>query len=502
MSCPYFGYCKIGGYFIYYFKMADIKEQLREIPSVDEVLKNPICQGWLKVQPRALVLKAIRDVLQEKRETILRGNTDFSTEAILLVIEKYLKDISGFSLRPLINATGIIIHTNLGRSILSEGAVRNIERIASRYSNLEYDIEEGERGKRYTHLEEILKTLTGAEASLVVNNNAAAVLLVLNTLAEGKEVVVSRGELIEIGGSFRIPEVMERSGAILKEVGTTNKTHLRDYEKAISERTAMLLKVHTSNYRILGFTADVPLQDLVITGQRKGIPVMSDLGSGCLIDLKRYGIFRRILWNGEPTVKEILKSGVDIVTFSGDKLLGGPQAGIILGKEPYLDKIRKNPLARAVRVDKFTLAAMEATLRGYLDEEKAVKEIPTLRMLTQPLEDIKRRAKKIERLLKPVHSPEPSGSGHSSQFTVKVIQDFSQAGGGSLPAVDLPTFVVLLTPVHASSLTVNNLEERLRKGNNPVIARIKNDSLILDARTIQDGEIGELANSVKSALED
>lgn len=471
--------------------MADIKEILREIPSVDEILKNPQCQKWLETYPRTLVLKAIRDVLQIKRESLLKGVDSepllgsLSSDVFLSEIEKTLKILSAYSLKPLINATGIIIHTNLGRSILGDGVIRNIEAIARRYSNLEYDIEEGERGKRYVHLEEILKTLTGAEASVAVNNNAAAVLLVLNTLAEGKEVIVSRGELIEIGGSFRIPEVMKRSGAILREVGTTNKTHLRDYEAAINEGTALLLKVHTSNYRVLGFTSDVPLQDLVILGQRKGIPVMSDLGSGCLIDLKKYGI------HGEPTIKEVLRSGVDIVTFSGDKLLGGPQAGIVLGKGVYIEKIKTNPLARAVRIDKLTLSAMEATLREYLDEERAIKNIPTLRMLTQPLKDIKRRAKKIERQIKTVHG---------SRFTVKVIKDFSQAGGGSLPLLNLPTFVILLNPAHGSRFTVNDLEERLRKGNRPVVARIKDDALLLDARTIQDDEIGELIDSIKSAV--
>jgi L-seryl-tRNA(Ser) seleniumtransferase len=471
----------------------DTKTYLREIPSVDEVLKSPLCQEWLKTHPRSLVLKAIRDILRIKRESILAGENPsvsgvISFDTIFSEIEKTLNDLSSFKLRPLINATGIIIHTNLGRSILDEVVIRNMEGIAKRYSNLEYDIEKGERGKRHAHLEEILRTLTDSESSVIVNNNAAAVLLVLNTMAQGKEVIVSRGELIEIGGSFRIPEVMERSGALLREVGTTNKTHLRDYEGAINERTALLLKVHTSNYRVLGFASDVSLQDMVFLGQKRGIPVMNDLGSGCIIDLKKYGIY------GEPTVKEVLKSGVDIVTFSGDKLLGGPQAGIILGKEVYIDRVRKNPLARAVRIDKLTLSAMEATLRAYLDEERAVKKIPTLRMLTQPLKDIERRAKKIERLLKKVHS---------SQFTVKVMQDSSQAGGGSLPLLNLPTFVIALSPaVQGSQLSVNDLEERLRKSERPVIARIKEDALLLDARTIQDSEIKELVDSVKVALKD
>lgn len=463
----------------------DIKANLKEIPSVDEILKAPVCQDWLKSNPRTLVLKAIREVLNSRRESILKGGyVDISSDNLFSEMKKTLKDLSGFSLRPLINATGIIIHTNLGRSLLGKGIIKNIEMIAGRYSNLEYDIEAGERGKRYAHLEDILETLTGAESSIAVNNNAAAVLLVLDTLSKGKEVIVSRGELIEIGGSFRIPEVMERSGAILREVGTTNKTHLRDYEGAINENTALLLKVHPSNYRVLGFTEAVSLNDLVILGQQRGVPVMNDLGSGCFIDLKKYGIC------GEPNVQEVLKSGVDIVTFSGDKLLGGPQAGIILGKEAYIDRIRKNPITRAVRIDKLTLSALEATLRCYLDEEKAINEIPTLRMLTQPIKDIEKRAKKIEKKIKGINNP---------SIEVTVERHFSQAGGGSLPLINLPTAVVILTP---SGLTVNKLEEKLRKGEYPVIARIKDNSLIFDARTIQDDEIGELLSSLKSALND
>lgn len=462
----------------------DINANLRDIPSVDEILKTPAGQEWLSYYPRTLVLKAVREVINNRRERILRGgDIDISPDDLLSEIENTLKNISCFSLRPLINATGIIIHTNLGRSLLSKEIIKNIEKIAGRYSNLEYDIEKGERGRRYVHLEEVLKTLTGTEASIAVNNNAASVLLVLNTLASRKEVIVSRGELIEIGGSFRIPEVMERSGAILREVGTTNKTHLNDYENAINENTALLLKVHPSNYRVLGFTEEVSLNDLVILGQKRGIPVMNDLGSGCLIDLKKYGII------GEPNVQEVIKSGVDIVTFSGDKLLGGPQAGIILGKEVYIDRIRKNPLTRAVRIDKLTLSALEATLRCYLDEERAIKEIPTIRMLTQPIKNIERRAKKIEKKIKEIKSP---------SIKTRVQKQFSQAGGGSLPLINLPTAVVILT---TSGLTVNKLEERLRKGNHPVIARIKDDSIIFDARTIQDDEIAELVSAVKSALE-
>ncbi|MEK6680379.1 MAG: L-seryl-tRNA(Sec) selenium transferase [Nitrospirota bacterium] len=472
---------------------------LSQLPSVDELLKDKTVLEWLEEKPRSLVLEALRMAIEEKRKVILESkvgaihelplhHSSLEPENIINRAEDILNTLTQLNLRPVINATGVIVHTNLGRSVLSEKAVKNIEAVAKGYSNLEYDLVKGERGKRYYHIEKLLCKLTGAEAGFVVNNNAAAVLIALNTLAQGREVIVSRGELVEIGGSFRIPEVMERSNARLMEVGTTNKTHLKDYEKAINDNTALLLKVHTSNYKIVGFTKEVAISELVGLGKKKNLPVMFDLGSGSLIDLKKYGIF------GEPTVSEAVYEGADIITFSGDKLLGGPQAGLIVGRKKYLDMIVNNPLARAIRIDKLTLAGLEATLMEYHDEDKAVKNIPTLRMLTESLNDIENRAKKIQMELKAVDA---------LLLKIDIEQEFSQAGGGSLPLVKLPTFVVTLTPVaYGSPLTVNMLEERLRKGKYHVIARIKDNALLLDARTIQDSEIGELVDSIKSALRD
>jgi L-seryl-tRNA(Ser) seleniumtransferase len=396
-------------------------------------------------------------------------------------IEHIIACLSSFSLKPLINATGVVIHTNLGRSTLSERVLENIRRVSESYSNLEYDIEKGKRGKRYTHIKRILREITGAEDALVVNNNAAAVLLCLNTFSKGKEVIVSRGELVEIGGSFRMPDVMESSNAILREVGTTNKTHLFDYEKAINEHTSLILKIHKANFRIVGFTDEVSIEDLVSLGSKHHIPVMYDLGSGCLIDLKPYGI------HDEPSVQEIVKTGVDLTTFSGDKLLGGPQGGVIVGKKEHIERIQKNPITRAVRIDKLTLAGFEATLMEYVDEEKAIASIPTLRMLLQKPEEIRVRANTIARRLK-----KEIQNAH-----IKVTADTSRAGGGSLPERDLPTFVTAVKP---DSISVNELEEILRKGTPPVITRIKEDTLVLDARTIRNNDIATLVQRIKSAL--
>ncbi|MBI4653599.1 MAG: L-seryl-tRNA(Sec) selenium transferase [Nitrospirae bacterium] len=457
---------------------------LSEIPSVDEFLKSPYSKKWLESYPRKIVLRAIRYVLEIKRKEILKGglSRELSIGTISPDIDQTIKELSAYKLKPLINATGVVIHTNLGRAVLSEKAVENINLIAGSYSNLEYELQEGKRGKRYSHIKPILKELSGAGDALVVNNNAAAVLLCLNTFAKDREVIVSRGELVEIGGSFRIPEVMRASSAILREVGTTNKTHLYDYENALCGNTVMLLKVHQSNYKLIGFTEEVSVEELVKLGREYKIPVMADLGSGCMIDLEKYGI------HGEPTVQSIIKTGVDIVTFSGDKLLGGPQAGIIVGKEKFVQKLQKNPLLRAVRIDKLSLASLEATLMQYLDEEKAVKEIPTLCMLTQSIDVIKKRAKKIHVSLR---------KDIGNQALVEVIKDQSHAGGGSLPEVNFPTFVVSIKPVNIS---VNELEERLRIGEPPVIARIKDDALLIDARTVGDREIKSLVNCVKTAL--
>jgi L-seryl-tRNA(Ser) seleniumtransferase len=360
--------------------------------------------------------------------------------------------------------------------------MENMKRMAGSYSNLEYDLSRGRRGIRHSYLEDVIRELTGAEDSIVVNNNAAAVLLCLNTFARDKEVIVSRGELVEIGGSFRIPEVMKSSGTLLREVGTTNKTHLRDYKNALSGNTALLLKVHTSNYRVIGFTDEVPMSEIAGLGKEFHIPVMADLGSGCLIDLERFGI------TGEPTVQSVISSGVDLVTFSSDKLLGGPQAGIVAGRRRLISALQKNPMVRALRVDKVTMAALEATLMQYLDEDRAVNEIPSLAMLTQPVETIRRRAQRIARLLR---KSIPSGAG------VTVRRNQSRAGGGSLPETDLPTFVVSVRPL---KLSVNRLEKRLRQADPPLISRISEDALVLDPRTVLDKEIKALVNCVISAF--
>jgi L-seryl-tRNA(Ser) seleniumtransferase len=434
-----------------------IREKLSKLPSVDECLKSDQGQKWLESYYRKTVVRSIREVVGSKRKEILDGkDPDVSLDIISSDIEAAIKRFSAYKLRPLINATGIVIHTNLGRSVLSEKAIENVAAIAGRYSNLEYEISKGKRGKRYSHLKDILLELTGAEDAVVVNNNAAAVLICLDTFARGREVIVSRGELVEIGGSFRVPEVMKSSGAILREVGTTNKTHLSDYENALCGNTGLLMKVHQSNYKITGFTEE---------------------------SLEKYGI------QGEPTVQDVIKQGADLVSFSGDKLLGGPQAGIIVGREKLVKKIQKNPMLRAMRIDKMTFAALEATFMQYLDEEKAIKDIPTVRMLTETRDIIKKRAKKILSALK---------KAVPDHVDTDVRPDHSRAGGGSLPEADFPTFAVSLKP---KGISVNELEKKLRLGDPPVIARIKEDVLLFDARTVQDNEIKILVNCIISAFE-
>lgn len=462
--------------------MGKKQELLSSLPSVDEILKGIYGVEWLRNYPRRYVLGAIRDVIDLRRKEIIDGTvTDASLEDMAPDIEKKIMHFSSLSLRPVINATGIVIHTNLGRAVLSDRVMENVRRVATGYSNLEYDLDAGKRGKRYVHIKRLLKEATGAEDGFAVNNNAAAVLLCLNTIAKGREVIVSRGELVEIGGSFRIPDVMVSSGAVLREAGTTNKTHLYDYENAINENTALILKVHQSNYRIHGFTEDVSIEALVSLGHKRGIPVMYDLGSGCLIDLIPYGI------HSEPNVQEIIKTGADIITFSGDKLLGGPQAGLILGRAEAIEKLQKNPLTRAVRIDKLTLAALEATLMEYLDEEKAKEEIPIIRMLLQDIEGVKNRAKRIAGAL----------NRYIKNAFIEVIQDSSHAGGGSLPEKEFPTFVVRIKP---GNISVNELEERLRKGDPPIIARISEGYLVIDARTISDRDAGVVTKGLRAAL--
>ena len=352
-----------------------LQELLRRIPSVDELLQTERLQAAVTTHPRKLLVESIRQVLDAKRKRIMAGDdqldqVDLRPSHLVELILDRLETLSQYTLRPVVNGTGIIIHTNLGRSLLPADAIERLQLLCRSYNNLEYEVSQGRRGSRYVHAESILCEITGAEAALVVNNNAAAVLLVLNTLARNQEVIVSRGQLVEIGGSFRIPDVMASSGAILREVGCTNRTHAKDYEAAIGEQTALIMRVHNSNYRIIGFTAEVSLEELVKIGRKHGLPVAEDLGSGSFLDLSRFGLQR------EPTAQEAVKAGADVVTFSGDKLLGGPQAGIILGRKHLVEQFKKNPLTRALRVDKMTLATLEATLRWYRDESQALQTHP------------------------------------------------------------------------------------------------------------------------------
>jgi L-seryl-tRNA(Ser) seleniumtransferase len=465
------------------------QKYLSHIPNVDRILAEPEMVQLENLYPRGIILEAVRRGLDHLRQRIMtaQGPADldesiFSFENLLPHFMEEIENQVNPKLKRVINATGVVIHTNLGRSLLHEGAIEHIARVSRHYSNLEFDLSQGKRGDRYSHVEEILCRLTGAEAAIVVNNNAAAVLLVLNTLAEGKEVIVSRGQLVEIGGAFRIPDVMNRSGAILKEIGTTNRTHLSDYERAIGEQSALILKVHTSNFRIVGFTADVELRELAELAHSHHLPIMEDLGSGCLIDLSKYGLDR------EPTAQEAIKEGADIVTFSGDKLMGGPQAGIILGKGEYIERIKVNPLNRALRIDKLTLAGLESTLLLYLDETRAVREIPTLRMLTYSHDDLRKRAQKLSRKIR---ARIPRG------LRITIRDDVSQVGGGAYPVQLLPTKVITLNPDHGSA---HQLERRLREGKPPIIARVSKEEVLLDVRTIGDDEGDFIIDGIEKGL--
>lgn len=454
-----------------------------KIPSVDRLLTTQTMEAVLRQYPKTLVLKAINQTLDDLRSKIKRGDIveqepDLSLESVSSQAAERLEVISRPSLRPLINATGIVVHTNLGRSILADSVIRKFRPIGGGYSNLEYDLDQGKRGSRYVHVEEILKELTSAEAAMVVNNNAAAVLISLETLAKGREVIVSRGQLVEIGGSFRIPDVMRKSGAKMVEVGTTNKTHLRDYEEAIGPETALLLKVHQSNYSIVGFSEDVPLSELVKLGGRYGIPVMEDLGSGCFVDFSKYGVLK------EPPVQEVLAQGVDLVTFSGDKLLGGPQNGIILGRKNLIEAIKKNPMNRAMRIDKLTLVALEETLRFYRDEPVAVKAIPTLKMICEPYKSVKKKADRLIKLI---------GKIKTRNFALELVDGNSKPGGGALPLSELPSRLLCLVPKEMSS---HSMEVWLRSYDPPVIARVENERVLLDVRTIQDRELKIVAQAV------
>jgi L-seryl-tRNA(Ser) seleniumtransferase len=455
---------------------------LRRLPSVDQLVRHLAARPELAQISRARLTASVRDAIEAARRRVRAGDaaeTD-AAERIAAVVLESLTRVGAFSLRPVVNATGVVLHTNLGRALLSELAMARLAAVGRAYSNLELDLATKERGSRYSHVEALLRRLTGAEDAVVVNNNAAAVLLALETLAQGKEVVVSRGELIEIGGEFRIPDIMRRSGARLREVGATNRTHLRDYAEAIGPDTALLLKVHPSNYRVVGFTADVSSRALAALAHERGIAVMEDLGSGSLVDLRPWG------FPYEPTVQEVVASGVDLVSFSGDKLLGGPQAGILVGAMSVVGRLKKNPLNRALRIDKFTIAALEATLTAY-DAGTALDSIPTLRLLTEPLPSIRRRAKRLLTRLE---------AGARSRLAAAVVDDCSQVGGGALPTVELPTAALALG---ATAQAARDLDEALRRANPAVIGRIADDRLLLDCRTILPAELPAVA-TVLTAL--
>ncbi len=460
----------------------DKKKIFAMLPSVDEVLGNEKVKKILEEYPRTLVLESIREAIDAKRKLII--NLDDGEKEIKIKFEDIIEDSITkiklnyhLSLKKVINGTGVILHTNLGRSLLSESIKDELWESASRYSNLEYNIDTGERGSRYVHLVDIIKRLTGAEDVLVVNNNAAAVLLALNTLAKDGEVIVSRGELVEVGGSFRIPSIMSLSGAKLVEVGATNKTHISDYEEVISENTKVLMKVHTSNYKIIGFTENLEIDDLSLISKKYSIPLIEDLGSGVFIDLSKYGL------SYEPTVLDSINKGADIVTFSGDKMLGGPQAGIIVGKKKYIQKMKKNQLTRALRVDKITICALEATLRIYLDEKKAIKDIPTLRMLTYTMEELYKKVKVLFDLL----------NNLNLDAKISVEDDFSQVGGGSMPIEKLNTYVISIIP---NKMSVSSLERKLRLSSSNIIGRIYENKYILDIRTIFEDEFEIIAREL------
>ena len=450
------------------------QELLRSLPKIDEVLMDERVIELMDRIPRETVVDAVRETVESVREGILEGrvNDDRAME-LGPIIEKTIVRANQAeirNLRPVVNATGVVLHTNLGRAVLSDRAVEQVVAAAKNYSTLEYDPEKGTRGSRQTHVENAIMKLTGAEAAMAVNNNAAATMLVLASLGRGREVIVSRGELVEIGGSFRIPDIMEESGAKLVEVGTTNKTRLKDYESHINENTAILLKVHTSNYRVIGFTEETGLKELKALGEKHGLPVVYDMGSGLMTDLSAWGI-------REPVVKDGLKAGADVILFSGDKLLGGPQAGIIAGKKELIDKMKSHPLARVVRIDKMTAAALEATLLEYIDRDRAMKEIPVLKMLTKSKEDLRAECLLLKGMIDEIDGPEGE-----TAFITKLMEDQGVVGGGSAPDSRLDSVVLSLKH---RSLSPDELEKALREGEPPVVARIRNDSVIIDVRTLK-----------------
>lgn len=466
----------------------DVAILLRRIPAVDEILAIPRIQHLLAAYPRWAVVEAVRRVLADHRQRVLRGGITreaaealLAPDAIAQAVADTAREKAGPSFIPVINATGVVLHTNLGRAPLAPAALAAIQATAAGYANLEFDLMTGTRGSRQVHVEALLCALTGAEAAFVVNNNAAAVLLAINTFANGKEIVVSRGQLVEIGDSFRIPDVMVRAGGRLREVGTTNRTYLRDYEEAIGRETAVILRVHRSNFQILGFTADVELSELVALARRHDLLVVDDLGSGALLDLSLLGLRK------EPLAADAVRAGVDLVTFSGDKLLGGPQAGLLVGRGDLLARARKNPLARTIRIDKLGLAALEATLRLCREPERALREIPILRMLGLTAAAIGERAEQLARALR---SAIPDAA-------ITIEDETSEVGGGALPLQAIPTRVLALRPARGSAA---ELEARLRRGRPPVLVRIKEDRILVDLRTVETVDEAGLLQALCEAL--
>lgn len=451
--------------------MGDIHVLLRGLPKVDEVLQDKRLVLFYETMPRPLIVETVRDAVGDMRTAILEGTIDrvLSRGEIMDRITAILTEKKKKPLRRVLNATGVVLHTNLGRARLSREASQAVVDVMDAYCTLEYDLKSGTRGSRHQIVEDIVKKVTGAEAAMAVNNNAAATMLVLAAMARGKEVVVSRGELVEVGGSFRIPDVMGESGAILKEVGATNKTRISDYRNAYEEGvTGCFMKVHTSNYRIVGFTKDVGLKQMSVLGKELGLPVIYDMGSGLMTDLRWYGL-------DEPTVTDALTDGADVVLFSGDKLLGGPQAGIIIGKKEYIDKMKEHPLARAFRVDKMTLAALEATFSQYIDQEAAVKEIPVLKMICARPHELKERAGRLADMLKAA----------CPDFHYEIESCTDQVGGGSAPTCGLKGYGI---GVWKEDLPAQKLERKLRKAPVPLIVRVNHDRVLVDVRTLGDEE--------------
>jgi L-seryl-tRNA(Ser) seleniumtransferase len=461
------------------------KELLRKIPKVDAILKHYDWKKLVATYPEDLSKDVLREILDALRREIRTGEASSipPISEIVLITEKGLIASTNPRLKRVVNGTGVIIHTNLGRSLLAKSAIEAVMNAAAHYTNLEYDLHKGTRGDRYDHSTAILTRLTGAESALVVNNNAAAVILILNTFADGKEVVVSRGELVEIGGSFRVPDVMKKSGALLREVGTTNRTYKEDYERAIQEDTGLLMKAHTSNFTIKGFTHETSIEELVILGKQYGIPTYYDAGSGLM-----FPVHDRV-FSDEPCIPVELAKGLDIISFSGDKLPGAPQAGIILGKKTYIDMMKKNPLTRALRPDKFTLAGLESTLLLYLDRETAIREIPTLRMIHENKVSLKKEAQKIARALRT----------RCSTISVTVVPLGSEVGGGTLPDVVIPSYGVSLKP-HLMSL--EKFETRLRSLKVPIIGRIEKNMFLIDMRTLLKDDRDLLISGIETVLGD